>query len=109
MNPWWNRVHNTQIRLWELALSQGSFPLRVAFHDKLSFVLFTGSSTQCPPSHKWAFLNGRYCCKYNEEKVNVTEGSRCDGGEISLTSSCCKEDAYTKCTHANGGCVNSGK
>ena len=80
----------------------------MAFHDKLSFVLFTGSSTQCPPSHKWAFLNGRYCCKYNEEKVNVTEGSRCDGGEMSLTSSCCKDDAYTKCTRANGGCVNSG-
>jgi len=64
------------------------------------------SSNQCPLSHPWAYLNGGYCCQHDREKIDINkDGTRCDGSTISLTSSCCKNDAFTACPH-NGGCVN---
>ena len=61
----------------------------------------------CPSSHKWAYLDGRYCCMYAREKVDVNDGTRCDGSRIKLNSSCCKDNAYLRCPH-DTGCVNAG-
>ena len=56
------------------------------------------SSVICPPAHPYAYLHGRYCCGYNLEKNNVkVEGESCDGGPISITSTCCKNDANIPC------------
>ena len=71
------------------------------------FVLFTGASNQCPTSHKWAYFDGDYCCRYDTENVYAPEGTKCDGGKISLTSSCCKNNEFTTCPYKEG-CVNAG-
>ena len=68
-----------------------------------AFVIL-GSSTQCPSTHKWAYLEGGYCCKFDIEHVDVNEGSRCDGSKISLASSCCKDHSWIKCPYTEG-CV----
>ena len=60
---------------------------------------------QCPQSHPYAYYNGAYCCKYNQEKVWAPQGQECDGGPISITSLCCKGDAGTKCGSGNS-CTN---
>ena len=69
--------------------------------------MFAGASNQCPTSHRWAYLDGNYCCHYDTENVDAIEGARCDGGKISLTSSCCKKHEFTRCPHKEG-CVNAG-
>jgi len=56
----------------------------------------TGSS--CPASHPYVYHDGDYCCASNTEKVYAPEGERCDGGPISFTSSCCKDDQYVACS-----------
>lgn len=58
----------------------------------------------CPESNPYAYDNGHHCCKYPHEKVNWFQGGACNGGEISITSKCCKDDAYTVCP--NGICDN---
>merc|ERR1712227_1058978 len=55
-----------------------------------------GSS--CPASHPYVYHDGDYCCASNTEKVYTPEGERCDGGPISFTSSCCKDDQYVSCS-----------
>ena len=56
------------------------------------------SSVVCPPAHPHAYLHGRYCCGYDVEKKNEKdEGESCDGGPISISSTCCKNDAHTPC------------
>ena len=61
---------------------------------------------ECPATHPFAYLGGKYCCEYGTEKVFEAEGEDCDGGPISITSSCCKDDAHLKCP--SGYCKNSG-
>merc|ERR1712227_741632 len=55
-----------------------------------------GSS--CPASHPYVHHDGDYCCASNTEKVYAPEGERCDGGPISISSSCCKGDNYVPCS-----------
>ena len=60
---------------------------------------------RCPKSHPYTYLNGRYCCQSNKEKVYRPDGSRCDGSKIQKDSSCCEGDRYTRCRYGN--CENS--
>ena len=62
---------------------------------------------KCPATHPYAYLDGKYCCQYGIENIAAADGETCDGGQISLSSSCCKDDAFTKCP--SGGCTNSSK
>merc|ERR1719494_1759880 len=62
---------------------------------------------KCPNTHKYAYFDGRYCCKYNREKVYSPEGSSCDGSRISWKSTCCLNNAFTKCPRERG-CRNAG-
>merc|ERR1712227_911277 len=64
-----------------------------------------GSS--CPASHPYVYHDGDYCCASNTEKVYAPEGERCDGGPISFTSSCCKDDQYVACS--TNICSNNGQ
>ena len=63
----------------------------------------------CPQSHPYAYLDGSYCCKYGEENYDARAGVGCDGGPISLTSTCCKDESYQKCPGSkckgNGGTI----
>ena len=52
---------------------------------------------QCPATHQYAYLGGKYCCQDYLEKNDAFLGESCDGGLISLTSSCCKDDAHIMC------------
>jgi len=54
---------------------------------------------ECPDGHHFAYYNGEYCCKYNQEKIYGNDES-CDGGEISISSTCCKDDAHVRCGQA---------
>ena len=51
----------------------------------------------CPSSHRYAFLNGQYCCRTNKENVIGTPTDSCDGSLISIDSSCCENDDYKEC------------
>ena len=61
--------------------------------------------SSCPSSHKYVYLNGRYCCRTNKEKNNIgKDGDLCDGSEIGINSRCCENNAFIKCTY--GRCSN---
>ena len=53
----------------------------------------------CPSSHKYAYLNGEFCCRTNKEKIGSKDGYLCDGSEIGIESRCCENDDYSKCAH----------
>ena len=70
----------------------------------------------CTKDYPFAYLNGKYCCKYNQEKVNggmnlnlskieqyrisiEVDSGTCDGIGFSIESTCCKDDKYLKCPH----------
>ena len=63
----------------------------------------------------FAYHNGNYCCKTNEERVGgsknrpdqVKDGT-CDGIGFGRDSVCCKDDAHQKCPHQSG-CYDNGK
>ena len=57
----------------------------------------------CPSSHKYAYQDGKYCCRTNKEKIS-SEGDSCDGSEIGIDSSCCANDEYQQCE--NERCIN---
>ena len=69
------------------------------------YSLCLGLASQCPASHKWAYLDGKYCCKFDVENVDSKVGPGCDGSKISRSSSCCKNHAHVKC-HDSNGCAN---
>merc|ERR1712136_190185 len=52
----------------------------------------------CPSSHKYAYLNGQYCCQTKREKVGGRSSDLCDGSLISIGSECCENDAYARCS-----------
>ena len=51
----------------------------------------------CPESHPFAYSLGKYCCKHGIEKSYAPHGDKCDGGTISVDSTCCKDDEYADC------------
>ena len=66
-------------------------------------IIFSDSS--CPSSHKYAYLNGRYCCRTNKEKISFgQDGDLCDGSEIGIDSRCCENNYFIKCAY--GRCNN---
>ena len=48
---------------------------------------------------------GEYCCKYAEEDQSAVSFGGCDGSSLSLSSLCCKNSEYQKCS-GTGGCQN---
>ena len=77
-------------------------------HEKVfickEIILFF-AETACPMDNPFAYLNGKYCCETNQERVNggypneVASGT-CDGKGFSIESTCCKGNKYLKCPHA---------
>merc|ERR1711981_784352 len=59
------------------------------------------AKAMCPASYPFVYHDGDYCCSTNVEKEDkARDGERCDGGPISLGSSCCQNDDYKKCATA---------
>ena len=58
-------------------------------------------------THPFAYRDGKFCCQYGVENTYASDGEKCDGGPISLSSSCCKGGAHTKCP--SGLCKNRGR
>ena len=66
----------------------------------------TGAPT-CPQDHPYAYLDGKYCCQSDREKVYEEEGEKCDGSVISRQSTCCLDNAYAECPDPDGNdCYN---
>ena len=65
-------------------------------------IYYTFSESRCTKDHPFAYFNGQYCCKTNQELVNggtlneVASGT-CDGIGFSIESTCCKGNKYLKC------------
>lgn len=62
----------------------------------------------CPKDHPHAYYDGKYCCKFSKEKVDVVLGDKCDGGNISLQSMCCNYDEYIQCPNTQTCQSNEG-
>ena len=59
----------------------------------------------CPSSHKYAYLDGEYCCRTNKEKIgNFLDGDLCDGSVIGIDSRCCENDDWAQCEYEK--CTN---
>ena len=67
-------------------------------------IYYSFSENRCTKDHPFAYLNGQYCCKTNQELVNggtlneVASGT-CDGIGFSIESTCCKDNKYLKCPY----------
>ena len=67
----------------------------------------TTTNTTCASEYPFAYLNGDYCCKTNQElwyggnTLEVASGS-CDGKGFSIESTCCNDHDYQKCPHPAG-------
>ena len=59
----------------------------------------------CPASNPYVFMWGKYCCMYEEEDISVELIDGCDGGSISINSTCCKNNEHIKCM-SEAGCHN---
>lgn len=75
----------------------------------LGYFPFTISET-CPARFPYAFFAGKYCCRFNQEKVNYQyrpgyTDALCDGGVLKIDSECCLEDQYVQCPNA-GTCTS---
>ena len=77
------------------------------------YFLHVDPNTECPVTHPFVFNHGKHCCKANMEDVHSGEYNRtCDGSELSIYSSCCKDEAHVRCTDGKlckDGNVNGGK
>ena len=61
--------------------------------------------SSCPLSHKYAYLDGKYCCRTNRERIGSgVDGDLCDGSEIGIDSRCCENNDYVKCVYEK--CIN---
>ena len=72
---------------------------------------FGETQKKCPVNFAFAYLDGKYCCKTNQEHVNGGSTSEkasgtCDGKGFSRKSTCCKGNQYEKCSHPEG-CYDS--
>ena len=59
----------------------------------------------CTQDYPFAFLNGDFCCKTNQEQLNgitTAEIESCDGKGFSRESKCCKDNDYQQCQHHEG-------
>ena len=61
----------------------------------------------CPRSNPYAYLNGEYCCKTDEENPDgglqdEIDSGTCDGVNFNEQSTCCKDAEFVKCPEANG-------
>ena len=65
------------------------------------------SEKNCTVDYPFAYLNGDYCCKTNQElwyggnPEEVASGT-CDGTGFSKESTCCKGHDYLKCPNLEG-------
>ena len=70
--------------------------------NKNTHCKFVLTDVFCPATHPYAYFEGgRYCCQTGYEDVAESgwkQGAKCDGGPISSSSLCCKDDAYIKCS-----------
>ena len=63
------------------------------------------SVSSCPSSHKYAYLDGKYCCRTNKEKTGRRKlKDLCDESEIGIDSRCCENNDYAKCVYEK--CIN---
>ena len=70
--------------------------LNLLIHDEFPLV------GNCPSSHKYAYLDGKYCCRTNKEKIDIlADGELCDGSKIEIDSRCCENGDYVKCEYEN--------
>ena len=84
--------------IWKLSKSPLPGAKTTPIENHHSMTTANPSSVFCPPAHPYAYLHGSYCCGYNLEKNNSkVEGESCDGGPISISSTCCKNDAHIQC------------
>ncbi len=77
--------------------------VKIQIHN---FVFVGVSAPGCPSSHRYAYLNGDYCCAHPTEanRPHVGDVPPCDGGPLKLDSRCCKDDAYIPCP--DGKCIS---
>ena len=67
----------------------------------------------CPPNFPFAYKDGKYCCRTDEELENggspseVTSGT-CDGVGFNRNSSCCKDHQNILCPLPNS-CYDNDK
>ena len=59
----------------------------------------------CPPSNPYVFMWGKYCCSFEEEGHSAENIDGCNGGELSVNSTCCKSNRHIKCM-SDLGCKN---
>ena len=59
----------------------------------------------CPPSNPYVFMWGKYCCSFEEEGYSTENIDSCNGGELSVNSTCCKSNRHIKCM-SDLGCKN---
>ena len=69
--------------------------------------LHSFSEKNCTMNYPFAYLNGDYCCKTNQELWyggNASEVAlgTCDGTGFSIESTCCNDHDYQKCPHPAG-------
>ena len=67
----------------------------------------TTTNTTCASEYPFAYLNGYYCCKTNQELLyggSIAEhmSGTCDGKGFSRESTCCKDHDYEECPHLEG-------
>ena len=72
-----------------------------------------GDIVNCPDTHPFAYNGGDKCCKYGFENIhpgglNRPVAIHCNGGPISLDSTCCKDGQYTRCAEPKT-CRNWGR
>ena len=61
----------------------------------------------CTMNYPFAYLNGDYCCKTNQElsyggNTSEVASGTCDGTGFSKESTCCKGHDYLKCPNPEG-------
>mgnify|MGYP000399095380 CR=1 FL=1 len=66
-------------------------------------LIFGAFAGYCPDTHRYAYLNGDFCCFFNREADNETPG--CQNLQLSEASNCCKQDKFIKCEYPP--CINS--
>ena len=64
----------------------------------------------CPMDYPYAYLNGKQCCRSNQELVNgglysEKKSGTCDGINFNRESTCCKDHDNQACQH-NEGCFD---
>ena len=82
--------------------------------DEVQIETTTKSSSLCPLDYPFAYWNGHYCCKTNEERPvelgitpqNEIDDGTCDGVDFNRQSRCCKSER-APCPHGSGCFDNS--